>query len=112
MIPIKTGFQLAQQGAETAAAHADRIVPDCSTRALAVFLAYAEHHSEFTTEDVIVSAVTLPAPVELRAWGHVALQAKKQGAIVSIGHCCAKQRKSHARPVTQWRSLICQAVAA
>lgn len=109
---IQAGFDFAEQAAARAAGHADRVIPDWSERALAVFIGYAEHHIQFTTEDVVIAAVTLPAPPEKRAWGQIALTAQRRHLVKSVGYTHSKLPHAHARPLTLWRSLICEAVSA
>lgn len=100
-------FDLACNGAALAANHADRVSPGWSERALAAFLAYAATHEEFTTEDVIEASANVPAAVEKRAWGQIALAAKRQKIIRNAGYAHSKLDHAHCRPVTRWVSLIC-----
>jgi hypothetical protein len=104
---MSTAFDLAERGAALAAEHADREHCGWTEQALEAFKTYAATHSQFTTEDVVAAAVAVPVPPEKRAWGQVALLAKKQGVIIKAGFCTAKMTQAHCRPVSLWQSLIC-----
>jgi hypothetical protein len=45
--------------------------------------------------------------VEKRAWGQIALAAKRQKIIRNAGYAHSKLAHAHCRPVTRWVSLIC-----
>jgi hypothetical protein len=106
MSDCQLAFDLAERGAALAADKADRVIPGWSDRAFEAFKRYAKRCAFFTTEDVILASPEVPDPAEKRAWGHIALQAKKQGIIDKAGYAVAKQAHSHRRPITSWRSNI------
>ncbi len=109
---MQLSFDLAQRGAALAAGHADRVYAEWTDKALAALREFAETHAEFTNEDLILAATSVPAPPEKRAWGHIVLLAKKQGLIIKAGYATAKSVHSHCRPVSLWRSLTYKAGAA
>lgn len=100
-------FDLVERKAAEAAAHADKVHDAWTEKALAAFRAHASVHAKFTTEDVITASPDVPVAPEKRAWGHIALLAKRQGLILKAGFATAKAAHAHARPVSLWCSLVC-----
>jgi hypothetical protein len=101
------GFDLAQIGAERAADHANREHDDWKELALEAFKAHAQDNLTFTTEDVIKASPSVPVPPDKRAWGAIALAAKRLGLIKFDGYGNSKLAHAHNRPVTRWFSLVC-----
>lgn len=99
------GREIGHQSAEAAAAAAESQHKGWKVAALSAFLKYGrEHGGEFATEDVRqASAGTLAAPKNPRCWGHVALAAKKLGAIEWARFDVSKDPKSHCAPSNVWR---------
>jgi hypothetical protein len=48
----------------------------------------------------------LESPKSKRAWGIIAVTAKKQNLIENIGYCKVKNNKAHNTPAAVWKSLI------
>lgn len=96
-------FNLATAGAQAAADRADRIHGDWTDKAYAAFVAYAKTHPKFTTEDVIAASPEVPQAPEKRAWGAIALMAKRRGLIRKVGFDTAKSAHAHSRPVSVWQ---------
>jgi hypothetical protein len=97
--PAPTGLELGHEAAEQAADHAGE---EWKELAYAAFLAFAAKVGTFTTEDARESATDVPEPPDKRAWGQVALRAKRAGIIKSIGYANAKDRAVHGNVVTLW----------
>jgi hypothetical protein len=74
--------------------------------AFGCFMEYAKTHQEFTTEQVREAYPHMPAPPDTRAWGHIAVQAKKAGVVEAAGWVRATSPKVHGMVVTQWKSKI------
>jgi hypothetical protein len=110
---MNTGFDLAQQAAQLAADHADRVHDGWSDMALRAFREYAETHEMFATEDVIAASPQVPSAPDARAWGHIVRKAKREGMIVKSDRTRpTKHAHAHGRDVKVWRSNIYEAVAA
>ena len=88
--------------AEQAADHAGDV---WKQEAFACFVAYARTHKQFTTEDVRAFALGLGEPPDLRAWGAVALRAKRAKIIRAAGAVSAKARNVHGNLVTLWETI-------
>lgn len=72
--------------------------------AFEAFKQYARTNEEFTTEDVRRANSELSAPPDDRAWGHIALRAKREGIVKAAGWVRANSRTVHGMVVTKWRS--------
>ncbi|MFJ3048538.1 hypothetical protein ACIPEN_22110 [Herbaspirillum chlorophenolicum] len=105
------GFDLAQAGAARAAEHADHQHADWSDLALQAFRDHAVSHTQFSTEDVIASAVKLPPPPDKRAWGQVAIKARRLGICVKSHIGTSKLPHAHGRWITVWASNIARSAA-
>lgn len=70
------------------------------------FIEYAVTHDCFTTEQVRSAYKDMPAPPDSRAWGAIALRAKRSGVVDSAGWVRAESAKVHGMVVTQWKSKI------
>lgn len=106
------GFDLAEQAANAAAAHADRVHADWSDKAFAAFRAYASENQEFTTEDIIKASPSVPTPPDKRAWGQVARRAVRENVCISFGIGRSRLPHAHGRMITVWRSRLFTAVPA
>lgn len=100
----------ARRGASQAAQHADAVLPDWSERALSLLRGFALNRPYFLVEDVRHYAMQrgFPAPPDNRAWGAIVTQAAKAGFVRPDGTSRTKRGPGHARPVTRWRSLLCE----
>lgn len=83
---------------------ADKAGDTWKERAYAAFVDYANSHDAFTTEEVRQSAVGLGSPPDDRAWGQVALRAKREGVVKSVGWVRANSKSVHGMVVTQWKA--------
>jgi len=81
------GWDLAVDGMNTAAAHADQVSPDWSKEALTHFKMFMLNNGNkpFMTEDVRTYAENLgmEPPPDRRAWGAIAVHAKKLGWVLA-----------------------------
>lgn len=106
----KTTWDMAMEGAEAAAAHADREIFEWRDRALSMIQKYANTHVIFLTEEVRVWSYEqgLPVPPDPRAWGSVVREAKRLEIIEQCGFAMVKVPPAHSRHMAQWKSLIYQ----
>lgn len=93
------GLALGHAMAELAANHAGE---DWKDRAFAAFVAHAKDHQAFTTEDVREASPHVGEPPDLRAWGQVALRARREGIVRSLGWIKPKAKNVHGGVVTLW----------
>lgn len=99
----------AVEGAERAAAHADRVTPKWSDIALEYLRAFmrAKGRAAFMTEDVRMAAdrgTYVPPAPDARAWGAVILRAKRLGWLVHAGYAPNKDPSCHGSPKSVWRA--------
>jgi hypothetical protein len=99
--PKQLGLELGHAAAERAADHAG---DDWKDRAYAAFVSFSRSHKQFTTEDVR-DASNVGEPPDLRAWGSVALRAKRKGIVRAAGWVSAKALNVHGNAVTLWETL-------
>ena len=98
-----TGLQLGHAMAHVAANNAGDEWKDSAFEA---FKHYARTHSEFTTEEARLAATEVASPPDIRAWGQIAIRAKREGIVVGIGWVRATSPSVHGMVVTQWRSKL------
>jgi hypothetical protein len=109
---MQLSLQLAIEGAELAAAKANRVHADWSGKALAAWHEYARTHQHFTSEDVrLAFADMVPAAPDQRAWGAIPRIAIRQGVCLPVGVSRAKSRNVHGTYITLYESLIFCGVA-
>ena len=96
----KRGRELGHEGAKLVA---DNAGDAWKRQALAAFFAYGSEHGPFFTTEDVRTASEVPAPHDARAWGQVALEAKRRGWIKWAGYAPAKDRKSHWCPGNVWQ---------
>lgn len=96
-------------GIQRAVDHANKETPSWSDRAVELFLAYCQENkgANFMTEDVrwYAEALGLPEPPDKRAWGAIAVMAKRRGLIRSNGYAPQKAVNAHCAPKTVWVAL-------
>lgn len=92
-------------GQEMAKLAADKAGEEWKKQALESFINYAKANKEFMTEDVRLNS-DIGVPPDKRAWGHIAVAAKKQGVITKIGFRYSTDAASHPTPMSLWQSLI------
>jgi hypothetical protein len=100
-----TSLELGHAMAELAADHAGE---EWKEAAFAAFCRHAERHQTFTTEDVRDANPGLGQPPDLRAWGQVALRAKREKIVKSKGWVSAKAMNVHGNAVTLWEVIPCR----
>jgi hypothetical protein len=97
----------AEDGAARAADHAERVEPGWKDEALVYFRAFAvaKRHTSFLTEEARVFAEGdgFALPPDKRAWGSVALRAKRAGIVERVGYASTSLGPSHACPRNEWR---------
>jgi hypothetical protein len=98
-----TGLEIGHAKAKIAADHAGE---EWKKTAYNAFLAFAKLHDKFKTEDVRNAYPDIPPPPDKRAWGQIALQAKKDNKISSAGFTRAESKSVHGMVVTLWQSKI------
>jgi hypothetical protein len=100
-------FEGLERGHQMASLAADRAGEDWKAIALEAFRLHAKKHQKFTTEEVRAAFPDLPSPPDMRAWGQVALLARREGYVIGSGWIRAESRKVHGMVVTHWQSKIC-----
>lgn len=105
---VRRSRVLRDRGIKASADHAEAVAEGWQAAAYRLFCAYARTHREFMTEDVRVFArnnALLDEPPDARAWGAVAIRARRAGLVRSIGYACQRDPKSHRSPKPIW-SLV------
>lgn len=97
------GLSIGHAMAEVAADNAGEFWKE---EAFYAFKQYAMTHSHFTTEEVRAANPDMPPPPDDRAWGSIALRAKREGVVVGSGWVRANSRTVHGMVVTMWQSMI------
>jgi len=97
------GLALGHAAAQRAADHAGDDWKEEAYAAFCAFLATVPPGQTFLTEDARAASPHIPRPPEMRAWGQVALRAKRAGKIVHCGYARAKDPSVHGNPVSLWR---------
>jgi hypothetical protein len=102
------GQDLATIGADTAAAHADRVTGgEWTARAWDFFMDFAvrQKGEPFMTEDVRAKAErywAVPKAPDQRAWGAIVKRASKAGLIRHVGYAPNKSPNCHGSPKSVW----------
>tara|TARA_R110000868_G_scaffold399157_1_gene672782 strand:+ start:6841 stop:7167 length:327 start_codon:yes stop_codon:yes gene_type:complete len=96
---LKIGHQMAEVAANNAGENWKRI-------AYEAFVNHAKQNTFFVTEDVRNANQDMPSPPDQRAWGQVALTAKRTGIVSGYAFTRAKSRTVHGMVVTMWKSNI------
>jgi hypothetical protein len=97
------GLALGHAMADLAADNAGEV---WKAEAYTAFREHAIKHPLFTTEEVRKANTNMPLPPDDRAWGSIALQAKRDNIVVADSWVRATSRSVHGMVVTKWRSLI------
>lgn len=97
------GLRVGHSMAALAAAKAGE---EWSRAAYEAFVQHARKHRYFVTEDVRLAAGLRLEPPDRRAWGQIALKARRDGIVVGHRLVRAKSKSVHGMIVTQWESLI------
>lgn len=103
-----SGRDLAKEGMERAADHAERDAPGWRDQALEYVRQYATEHYEFMCEAArrYAEGRGIGPPPDKRAWGAVMVKAARAGYVQKIGFACATDPKVHMNPAGLWRSRI------
>jgi hypothetical protein len=102
---LQIGHAMAEVAADNAGGAWKRI-------ALEAFVKHAKNHEFFVTEDVRNENPNIPPPPDKRAWGYIALIAKREEIVSSHSLVKSKSRICHGRILTMWRSNIFNKAAA
>lgn len=106
---MSLAWDLAVEGMNAAAANAERDTEGWNKMAFEAFVRYVmDVKHPFMTEDVrcFAEAMGMPEPPDKRAWGSVAMRAKKAGLIVSLGYAPQQSVNAHKAPKTLWKAVI------
>ena len=98
-----TGLSIGHAMADVAASNAG---DEWKEAAFDAFKRYARTNAEFTTEQVRLASTDIAPPPDPRAWGQIALRAKREGVVAGGGWVRANSRSVHGMVVTMWRSKI------
>jgi hypothetical protein len=99
-----TGTELRDAGIAKAMASAERETEGWSDLAYKFLLHFIASRDEFMMEDVREAAIGIvPMPPSVRAWGGIAIRARKAGRIERIGFRNVNNPKAHCTPATVWR---------
>ncbi len=94
------------EGLRLAKLSADKAGDEWKAAAYQAFIAYAKTHKYFTTEDVRQSLKDAPQPQDLRAWGHIARAALRNGVMVHHDFVRPKSRTVNGRYINLWQSTL------
>lgn len=94
----------AMEGIRLAQLAADKAGDEWKAAAYQAFVDHARRHKYFTTEDVRAAMKGKCQPKEMRAWGHIAMTAKRNGIVKNADLVRGKQ--THGRFVTLWHSAF------
>lgn len=100
---MNEGLQIGHVMAEVAANNAGET---WKRMAYEAFVNHAKNHEFFVTEDVRNDNLDIPPPPDKRAWGYIALIAKREGVVSSHSLVKSKRRICHGRILTMWWSNI------
>ena len=99
-IGLKIGVEKAKQAMDHAS-------DEWKKNAYDAFVKHAKTHKTFTTEQVRLSSIDkVGLPPDSRAWGGIALIAKKNSIVVNDGLIHSVDKNKHGIPVTLWKSLV------
>lgn len=98
---LNKGLELGRAMAEVAGKNAG---DEWKEMAYREFKNFASKQNLFTTEQVRKSIPFFPAPPDNRAWGQVALRAKREGLVEGHGWVRANSLEVHGRLITLWRT--------
>ena len=96
-------LEIGHEMAERAADHAG---DEWKEIAFNAFRRHAEKNRAFLREDVRWACPDVPPPPDTRAWGHVALRAKREGIVRAIGYVPSTGKTAHGAVCTRWESLL------
>ena len=106
---MSLAWDLAVEGMTAAAANAERDTEGWNQMAVESFVRYVmDVKHPFMTEDVrcFAEALGMPEPPDKRAWGAIAMKAKRAGLIVSLGYAPQQSVNAHKAPKTLWKAVI------
>jgi len=91
-------------GLERAKQAADHAGDEWKAAAYQAFVQHAKEHKTFTTEEVRMANPDLPAPPDMRAWGHIAKSAEKSEIVEAVGY--KRAQSSNGRVSVLWGSTL------
>ena len=97
---LKIGHHMAEVAANNAGENWKRIAYEAVGK-------HAKQHNFFVTEVGRTANPDMPFPPDQRAWGQIALTAKRTGIVSGQSFTRAKSRTVHGMVVTMWKSNIC-----
>ena len=97
------GLSIGHAMAEVAA---DNAGAEWKAAAFYAFKRHAMKHLHFTTEEVRAANPDIPPPPDDRAWGSIALKAKREKIVIGSGWVRANSRTVHGMVVTKWYSTV------
>lgn len=100
---MNQGLELGIKKAEAAG---NRAGIEWKNKAYDAFVEYAKNHQTFTVEQVISDSFNVPNPPDKRAWGSIAIKAKKNGIVENAGWTRSLNKNKHGIPVALWKSLV------
>ena len=100
---MNEGLRIGHEMAEVAADNAGETWKRMAHEA---FVKHAKKHEFFVTEDVRNDNPDIPRPPDKRAWGYIALIAKREEIVSSHSLVKSKSRICHGRILTMWKSNI------
>lgn len=96
---------------EIAAMCADNAGEEWKKEAYDRFVSFAGQGKAFLTEDVREANPDMPQPHDLRAWGHIAAKARREGIVKVVGRVKSKSKEG-TRYMTLWQLASINSVAA
>ena len=106
---MSLAWDLAVESMNAAAANAERDTEGWNKMAFEAFARYVmDVKHPFMTEDVrcYAEALGMPEPPDKRAWGSVAMKAKRSGLVVSMGYAPQQSVNAHKAPKTLWKAVV------
>ena len=100
---MNEGLRIGHTMAEVAA---DNAGETWKRMAYEAFVKHAKNHEFFVTEDVRNDNPDIPPPPDKRAWGYIALIAKREEVASIHSLVRSKSRICHGRILTMWKSNI------
>jgi len=97
-----SGRKLGHEGAQRAADHAGA---QWQAEAWLAFCTYVVGHKQFTMEAVRLASPQVPSPPDNRAWGVIALRAKRAGMIRRVRFVEAQNPNCHAANIVLWERI-------
>ncbi|UXO94087.1 hypothetical protein Pan5_45 [Pseudanabaena phage Pan5] len=104
-----TAAQLRDQGIKRAVEKANKVEPGWSDQAYEIFKQFLSvRYQTFMIEDFRQYAIPmgLPKPPSDRAFGYIAIKAKKEGLIHRVGYGKTNSKTAHKTPAAIWSKTM------